>query len=68
MKNDKKQVVDAKGAAEYLGVCPQTVVKLAKQGHFGRKVGVLWRFTLSGLERYLDGEGAKDGEISSGNS
>lgn len=68
MKMEAKQVVDVKGAAAYLQVCPQTVVKLAKQGHFGRKVGVLWRFTLGGLQRYLDGDGANNGEVQDRNS
>jgi excisionase family DNA binding protein len=53
-------VVDVRGAAEYLLVSPQTVIRLAKKGHIGRKVGKLWRFTLTGLERYVDGEGASD--------
>lgn len=53
-------VVDVREAAEYLRVSPQTIVRLAKKGHIGRKVGKLWRFTLTGLERYLDGNGASN--------
>jgi excisionase family DNA binding protein len=63
-----KPVVDVREAAEYLRVSPQTIVRLAKKGHIGRKVGKQWRFPLSGLERYMNGDGASHEQVEVRNS
>jgi excisionase family DNA binding protein len=62
-----KPVIDVKEAAEYLRVSPQTVVRLAKKGEIGRKVGNLWRFPVSGLERYMNG-GEPNEQVEAGDS
>jgi excisionase family DNA binding protein len=63
-----------KEAAEYLRVHELTLIKMARQGHFGRKMGKSWRFRLSDLDRYLAGDivsdsnrGASNEQVQAGN-
>lgn len=70
----KVVVVDQEKAAKYLGVSKYTVVRLAKKGHFGRKVGKAWRFPMIQLEQYVSGvvvsdnRGASNEQVSSRNA
>jgi len=64
----------AKEAAAYLRVHELTLIKMARQGHFGRKMGKSWRFRLSDLDRYLAGDivsdsnrGASNEQVQAGN-
>lgn len=70
------EVMNVIEAAQYLKVSRQTVIRLALQGYFGRKVGARWRFRQSDLERHLDPvvvsdhskEGSSHEQIQAGNS
>ena len=46
--------IGAKEAAEMLGVIPRTVVRLVERGEIpGFKVGDVWRFYRSDIEKYI---------------
>jgi excisionase family DNA binding protein len=52
-----KGVFSPEEVAAYLGIHPQTVYKLLRNGELpGRKIGQLWRITKSSLTRYLEGD------------
>lgn len=68
-----REIVDKEGAAEYLGVSTDTIVRWAKKGIIGNKVGGLWRFSISQLHDYVDGKlqinrGARNESIQAGNT
>ena len=61
-------------AAEYLRLHKTTVMRMARQGHFGRRMGKSWRFRPSDLDRYLAGDivsdsnrGASNEQVQAGN-
>ena len=70
-----KSVLTATEAAEYLMVSRATMVRLAKSGQVGRKVGKLWRFRRDDLDRYIShvvvsdsaNRGASNEQVSAGN-
>lgn len=52
----KNEVWDAKRAADYLNIGPQTLKKEAAAGNIpGVKVGDKWRFSSLALYKYLKG-------------
>jgi excisionase family DNA binding protein len=53
MSNERP--IDAKEAAQILGVTPRTVIRLADKGEIvGFKVGDVWRFRRLDLENYIE--------------
>jgi excisionase family DNA binding protein len=47
-------VLDSKEASRLLGIHPKTLQRMARKGLIpGKKVGRLWRFPASELDRYL---------------
>ncbi|HBG60564.1 MAG: hypothetical protein A2243_04675 [Omnitrophica WOR_2 bacterium RIFOXYA2_FULL_38_17] len=55
MKLDKKNVMNIKQVAEYLGVHVSTVYKYAQEGTIPAfKIGSDWRFTKKHIDKWID--------------
>ena len=51
-----REVMDIRDAAEYLGICPDTLYKYASEGSVPAfKLGNRWRFKKSHLDAWMDG-------------
>lgn len=57
--NATGDVIDKYAAAEYLQISVASVVRRAKEGAFGAKVGNLWRFRISELDEYYTAQRGK---------
>ena len=56
-----REIVNADGAAEALGVSRRLVLRLAREGKLpGKKVGREWRFVRSDLRAWISGGGGLD--------
>jgi excisionase family DNA binding protein len=51
----QREVVDKYDAADYLGLSDRTIVRMAQEGIIGRRLGKMWRFTMSELRDYASG-------------
>jgi len=56
-QEEKREVLDAEGAAELLGMEPEGVRRLARMRRIpSRKVGREWRFSRTKLLEWISGE------------